>query len=389
MKSLYYRTQKVSTRSLVTLSCVALATVAALEWLKQENSHADRDIMASAAYQTEAAFDSIHCRRVELGHKMLADHDPAGTGMLGPSMSLVTTLPGHLDAKQTSVNPNFAAVAVKFLMDAGARPGDRVAIGCTGSFPALNIAVISAAEAMSLRPVLISSAASSQFGANHPELMWPDIEKSLFEEGMIGTRSLLTSRGGFLDKAAGMTGETKQLLDTALHRSGTEILESESIDDAIDSRIERFMRAAGSEKLSGAYVAYVNVGGGAASVGGTDGNDSLGSGLILPSALGRTAEPIDCVATRFLREGVPVVNMINVVQLAKQHGLAIAPLVRPTVGEADVYASKRYRKTFAAFGILLIVLATSLMVRPPVWLTQTLMNIGFTSRAENEPTWMV
>tara|TARA_R110002049_G_scaffold4601_5_gene32705 strand:+ start:982374 stop:983594 length:1221 start_codon:yes stop_codon:yes gene_type:complete len=406
MKSLYYRSQKISTRSLVMLTCVALATILVVEFWPEENSDVDRDIMTSAAYQTEAAFDSIHCRRVELGHKMLHDQDPAGTGMLGPSMSLVTTLPGHLDAKQTSVNPNFAAVAVKYLIDAGAQPGDRVAIGCTGSFPALNIAVIAAAEAMGLKPVLVSSAASSQFGANHPDLMWPDIEKSLFEEGIIGTRSVITSRGGFLDKAAGMTSETKQLLDAALQRSGTDVLEANSIEEAIDQRMKVFADAVGQKDsagkangLAGRYAAYVNIGGGAASVGGTDGNELLGSGLILPRDLRRIESasrenrkvkgPIDCVAIRFLRDGVPVINMINVVHVAEKHGLAVAPVVRPAVGESNVYASKRYRKWLALAGILFILLVTSLIVRPPMWITRILTELGMTRSTQNEPTWMV
>ena len=389
MKSLYYRSQKISSRSLVLLAVASLATIVAIELCPHENSDVQRDLMTSAAYQTEAAFDSVHCRRVELGHRMLPSQDPAGTGMLGPSMSLVTTLPGHLDAKQTSVNPNFAAVAVKYLSDIGARPGDRVAIGCTGSFPALNIAVIAAAESMELKPVLISSAASSQFGANHPELMWPDIEKALFDEGIIGTRSLVTSRGGFRDKAAGMTSETRKLLDEAMNRAGTPVLECDSFESAIDERMKLFAGAIGNNELRDGYVAYINVGGGAASVGGTVGNDLWGSGVVAPKRLSQIEEPIDSVAARFLADGVPLINMINVVHVAQKHGLAIAPIVRPAVGEGNVYASRRYRKPLALTGILLIILATSLVVRPPVWLTQGMIDIGFIRSAEDEPKWMV
>ena len=389
MKSLYYRTQRISSRSLVVLVIVSLATIAIVEAWPKQNSERIRDVMVSAAYQTESAFDSVHCRRIGLGHRILPNIDPAETGMLGPSMSLVTTLPGHLDAKQTSVNPNFAAVAVKYLTDIGAKPGDRVAIGCTGSFPALNVAVIAAAEQLQLETVLISSAASSQFGANHPEWMWPDIEQSLFDEGVIHTRSIVTSRGGFLDKAAGMTRETKHLLDAALTRSGTPVMESDSIENAISGRVNRFTEQSGCSTLGEGYVAYVNVGGGAASVGGTEGNDQLGSGTIYPKELQGIDEPIDSVAVRFLASGVPVINMINVVHVAGKHGLEIAPTNRPVVGQADVYASRRYRKPLAFAGILLIIIATSLIVRPPIWLNQTLRQFGFARSSDDEPQWMV
>lgn len=389
MKSLYYRSQKISSRALVMLAVLSLLTIVAIELSKKENSVQKRELMTSAAYQAEAAFESLHCRRVEMGHKMLADQDPADTGMLGPSMSLVTTLPGHLDAKQTSVNPNFAAVVVKHLTDVGAQPGDHVAIGCTGSFPALNIAVITAVESMKLRPVLISSAASSQFGANHPELMWPDIERSLFEEGIIRTRSLATSRGGFNDKAAGMTSETKKLIDAALERSGTRVLESDSLQDAIAQRMRLFAEAIGGKEFSRGYVAYINVGGGSASVGGTEGNDIWGSGLIDPEASDRHDKEMDSVAARFLAEGVPLLNMVNVVHLARANAMPVAPTVRPDVGESGVYVDGRYRKSLVIAGILMILFATCAVVKPPEWFTRGLAKAGVVRSSKADPEWMV
>lgn len=189
---------------------------------------------------------------------------------------MVTSLPGHLDAKQTSVNPNFAAVAVRLLIDAGVRPGDRIAIGCTGSLPALNIAVYAAAEALELRPTIISSAASSQFGANEPDLMWPDMEKLLNEEGIFHHRSLMISRGGFRDRCAGMSEDTLQILEASITRSGRPLMDSLDDVDAIQRRMLAYAQAVEDDH----FAAYVNVGGGDASVGGTIGNDILGEGVL-------------------------------------------------------------------------------------------------------------
>jgi poly-gamma-glutamate system protein len=288
-------------------------------------------------------------------------------------MSMVTSLPGHLISKQTSANPNFAAVAVHYLKEAGARSGDHVAVGCTGSFPALNIAVLSAAETMGLKVSLISSAASSQFGANHPQQMWPEMEKRLAEEGVFATRSLAVSRGGFRDNAAGMTDETRAILDAAIDRSGRPHLQCASIDDSITHRMKLYADSAGD---AGRFAAYINVGGGSASVGGTRGNDQLGSGLILPERLRQLDAPIDSVATRFLRSDVPVINMIHVVSLAQQHGLPVAPRARPTVGDGNVYASTRSSKTYAALGIVAILLSTYLIMRPPQWAARSLETIS-------------
>lgn len=391
MRSLYYRSQRISDRALIAIATSTLTALLILNLLPHTVDTATREAMLEAAYRAEACFDTILCRRVDLNHKMLRMHDPARTGMLGPSMSMVTTLPGHLDAKQTSVNPNFAAVAIKLLIDAGVEPGDRIAIGMTGSFPALNIAVLQACEAMQLRPSIISSAASSQFGANHPEMMWPDMEHILFREGLISKRSLATSLGGFRDSAAGMTDETRFLLEDAIARNECVKLESNGLEDSVQKRMNVLNQDSGGEP----FVAYVNVGGGAASVGGTDGNDLWGSGVITTKKLNDLQDTVvdpaelNCVAARFLKSGVPFVNLINAVSLAKRYQLAVAPIERPLVGQANVYQYKTHRRSVAALGIVLILVATWLAVRPPRRLVLRLRRRGWWQDVKDQPQWMV
>lgn len=341
--------------------------------------------MLEAAYRTEAAFDAIACRRADLGQKMLRDQDPNETGMLGPSMSLVTTLPGHLDAKLTSINPNFAAIAVRLLLDAGVQRGDCIAIGMTGSFPALNIAVLQACESMDLRPLIVSSAASSQYGANDPGMMWPDMEKVLYEEGLINQRSLLTSLGGFRDSAAGMTEDTRKLLFDAIKRNQARLLRCETLQESIDKRMDAFLRSAENEPI----MAYINVGGGAASVGGTEGNDVWGSGLIKPSVLKSKTEQPDCVAKRFLERDVPLINMVHSVSMAKQYKLVIAGATAPIIGEAAVYESASYRRWLALLGIVMVLGTTWLAVKPPVFFTEMLHRSRSWNEKNEKPQWMV
>jgi len=386
MKSLYYRSQKISSASLVLVAIASIATIAAVELFPQQNSESRRTLMSLSAQQADAAFHVIHAHRVRAGHRMLRGQDPARTGMIGPSMSLVTSLPGHLDAKRTSANPNFAAVAVHYLLAAGAQPGDEVAIGCTGSFPAINIAVLSAAETMGLKARLVSSVASSQYGANHPELTWPEMERLLVDEGIIHTRSSAVSRGGFRDMAAGMTDDTREVLDSAIARSGLSMLVCDSLSDSIDRRMAIFADPVGTLDR---YAAYVNIGGGSASVGGTAGNDQLGRGLVLPAQHHRTQNPVDSVASRFLADGVPVINMIEVVAMAQEHGLPIAPIERPAVGQGGVYLSPQYHKSLASGGIVFILMLMTCVVRPPLWLSTSLARIGWCRDNVNDAEWMV
>lgn len=416
MKKLYYRPQKISSWSLVFLATCSIIVVVAIRsvparWPSLEKMAGAamqipdlQERMLDASERAEVAFDAIHCRRVQLGHPMLDIHDPADTGMVGPSMSLVTSLPGHLEAKQTSVNPNFAAVAMRLLVDAGVRPGDKIAIGCTGSFPALNIAVYSAAESLECQPVIISSAASSQFGANSPDMMWPDMEKVLYEDGVISLRSLAISRGGFQDRAAGMSDDTRTILEASIQRSGLPLMDSVDDQDAIERRMLTYAQAVEDDT----YAVYINVGGGDASVGGTVGNDTLGEGIIRPTSafspsrlLGAsqvgtvvTADgepsPNDCVAARFLASGVPVINMINAVKLAKQYGLPVASTGIIHAGEGGVYAVADIRRILAVVGIALITLLTLLVVRPPQRLVDAAKKRGwFGDNDKSQPQWMV
>lgn len=407
MKKIYYRPQKVSSIALIGLAVLAVVVVVGLRQLPAQVAGLDQWVgslaglpdlserMVKASQRTASGYEAIREERVRRGHLMLPTHDPAGTGMIGPSMSLVTTLPGHLDAKQTSVNPNFAAVAMRLLVQAGVRPGDRVAIGCTGSFPALNIAVICAAETLGAKPVVISSAASSQFGANAPDLMWPDMESLLVREGIIQSQSEAVSRGGFRDRADGMDDATRELLEAAIVRNQRPLMDSRDDLDAIERRMAVFTDTAAGQT----YAAYVNVGGGDASIGGTVGNDTFGEGVIRPSSwLRGPALPrdpvhrakVDSVAARFLAAGVPVVNLINTVTLARRYALPIASTEPIEVGRGSVFAVADVRRPLAVLAILIVTAATAVVMRPPArWVRFAQRRGWFGPDAARQPQWMV
>ena len=212
------------------------------------------------------------------------------------------------------------------------------------------------------------------------------MERLLAEKGILRTRSSAVSRGGFRDMAAGMTDDTREVLDAAIVNSGLPMLESDSLADSIDRRMMIFADPSGS---LGRYAAYVNIGGGSASVGGTAGNDQLGRGLVAPDQYQRTVKPIDSVASRFLAGGVPVINMIEVVPMAKEYGLPVAPCERPAVGQGAVYLSRQYRKSLASGGIVMILMLMTLIVRPPLWATKGISKMGWRPSDADQAKWMV
>ncbi len=359
MKTLYYRPKKISKNVLISLAAMSLVVMALIELLPATTQEPLQEIKLDAARRADAAMKAIGEKRTELNHLWLPQLDPGKTMMIGPTMSTVTTQVGHLDAKQTSVNPNFAAVVVDMLHQAGVKKGDLIAIGCTGSFPALDIAAYTAAEAMGLKPVVISSATSSQYGANHPDLMWPDMEKLLFEKGLIKTRSIATSIGGVGDRGVGMSEDVLENLLEVIDRNDVPLLREKTLADSVKKRMQLFDEAAGGKP----YKAYINVGGGSASVRGTKGNAVLGNGVMRPGDVDITGVK-DCAALEFLKRDVPFINLINAVELAETYGMVVAPQTAVPVGEGDVYSRTVYRRWWAVAGIGLILAAAWLIMHP-------------------------
>ena len=122
--------------------------------------------------------------RINRGIPIDPHYDWSESGLIGQWRSEVTGAYGNLDAKRTSINPNFAAVVVRLLREAQVEPGQVVAVGFSGSFPALNICVCAALEILDLNPVIVSSVSASQWGANHPDFLWVDMEGELRSGGL-------------------------------------------------------------------------------------------------------------------------------------------------------------------------------------------------------------
>jgi len=135
---------------------------------------------------TQKAFALVGQWRHGLGVAVDPGIDPGLSGLIGLRRSPVTTVHGSLLAKQTTINPNWAAVIVELLQQAGVGRGHRVAVGLSGSFPARNIATLVALQRLEAKAVVIASVGASQYGANVEGLLWPDMERRLRKQGVCG-----------------------------------------------------------------------------------------------------------------------------------------------------------------------------------------------------------
>ncbi len=349
MRRMYWQPCKTSRPVTVGLALLSLAAVALVHVWRTDVPLPHYEAKIDAALRAKLMMAALKEQRLRLGHPIDPELDPAQTGMIGASMSPVTSVEGNLVAKRTSANPNFAAVIVDMLVQAGAQPGDCVAVGCSGSFPALNVCVLAALESLQLRPLIISSASASQYGANFPDFLWIDMERHLFEQGFISARSIACSQGGYEDRGLGMTDDERRLIHDAIQRNGLPLIESGSFTEAIDQRIQLYRHAASGRPIR----AYINVGGGTVSVGRSLGKKMYRPGLnLVPPP---DATQVDSIMTRFMLQDTPVIHLVEVIDLAKRYGLPLAPTVMPEVGESNVY-SGQYNRLLAG-GLLVLLLA--------------------------------
>jgi poly-gamma-glutamate system protein len=216
MTHVYWRPQRVGARALMLVTALAIVALAAVEFIPTRVEQRHYEDKLKAARLAQKAFGVLKTERQRLGIPIDAETDPGESGLVGALMSPVTTNSGHLPAKQTTLNPNWAAVFVGILKAAGLNAGDTVAIGVSGSFPAWNVATFAAVETLKLKPVVIASVSGSQFGANDPRFLWPDMEKLLFDRRVFTFRSVAASRGGLEDRALGLPKDSRALLDEAI-----------------------------------------------------------------------------------------------------------------------------------------------------------------------------
>jgi len=350
MKKLYWRPQRISAKVIILLAAVSVLGLLLVESFKvreKQRYYREKLVASQVAHK---AFMAIKEERTNRGIPINPATDPSRSGLVGMLLSKVTTNTGVLAAKQTTVNPNFAAVFVHLLKRAGVREGDPVALGFSGSFPAINLTVLAAIKAIKATPLIISSVGSSQWGANHPEFMYTDMERVLRRRGVLPYKSLAVSLGGVDDLATGLSPEGQQALGDAIKRNHLVQLEAREVSDNLRQRMALYREGAGGAEIK----AYVNVGGGTTSVGTRVSKRLFKPGL--NRGLPRGAGEIDSVMTRFARQGIPVIHVTKIEKIAQRYGLPLTPKKMPPVGEGKIFIREEYSPLLVG-GVLALILA--------------------------------
>jgi poly-gamma-glutamate system protein len=287
----------------------------------------------AAAALMARSLESIKALRRSKGLPIDRELDPNQTGIIGAEFTPLTTSLGEVDAKRTSANPAFAAVLVKYLSDAGLMRGDVVAIGASGSFPALLLATLSAVRVLELEPVVIYSVGASMYGANLPGFTFVDMLARLRADGLLPYHIAAVSPGGDEDNGTGVLfDDTGTVLMAETRRSGLPVVGGASLAERIQWRLRAYDAAAGGRPVR----CFVNIGGASANFGDTP------ESLALPNGLVRRVASVPASSTRglvfeFASRGVPVVHLLHVAGLARDNHLPYDPIPLTRSGKGGTH----------------------------------------------------
>ncbi len=291
-------------------------------------------MLTAARLMAEATAAVLDCRTAQ--GVQLSPDDVNVTGLIGLPFSPLTTTLGDLAAKRTSTNPNIAALLVQILVEAGAQPGDTIAIGASGSFPALILAVLAATYALDLHPILICSLGASQWGANDPRFTWLAMEDCLVSRGVFpeGHRAVAVSLGGDRDVALELNAELREQLVASIEARGAHFIYQPDLESNVVERLRIYDLHAGGRRIA----AFVGIGGAWADLGETATALALQPGLNLYLS-SSPPDPEEGVSLHMLRRGIPVLHLLNLRGLAARYGLPWDPSPLPRAGEGTPFAT--------------------------------------------------
>ena len=284
--------------------------------------------MVSAAKTMNSAIEEIGAYKKNNNIPAALMTNPTNSGFIGIEFSPITTTLGNLEAKQTSTNPDFAALLVHWLNQLKLNPEQKAIIHASGSFPALSIASIIACETIGIEPIICSSAGASSFGANIPQLTYWDMENYLWKKGIIKHHTQYATPGGNHDNGSSFWEGGMEIIREAAYRNGHILIITNSLEDAIE-RKWNFM-----QKFKPVGV-IINIGGNQAAIGNNKCSLSIPNGLILT--------PLICSASNkglihlFNQENIPVIHFLNIRNIALQNGIAVSPSSFPEPGQSSLY----------------------------------------------------
>ena len=200
------------------------------------------------------------------------------------------------------------------------------------------------------------SIGASNYGANLPGYVLPEMILTAHEAGLLSTLPDLITMGGGGDAGKNMMAyaleeeEDIVAVEAMQERLAAEGLTITWYEEGYEADVLDRM-----ERL-GDVAAFVNVGGNILGMGVNDASLSFGQGL-LPESDPRIT-PKSGLIERYLSLGVPTIHFLNIKQLCAETGIPFDPVAEPAVGASGVYYSRRYSRPAIAASLILALAVT-------------------------------
>lgn len=324
---------KVPVFFIILLAVISVASYILLSTMKQEVEKENYQELVSAAQLMEEGISHLFQHRIDQGFFYQESLDPNQTGLIGEEFNYLTTTVGSLESKRTSTNPDFAALLVELFLTAGLEEGDTVAISASGSFPALLLATLSSCFVLGLEPIIIYSLGSSMYGANILGFTGIEMLELLQKRNILPYQVHGVTLGGGGDHGSGMID--REILVDYLDQLPYLFLIPDDISQSRLMRRELYYEKNKEQEPD----IYVNIGGGAASYGTGTLSLALPSGLIQQNLMGDDGEAL---IFYYLQQGIPVINLINIRQLAQKNNIPVDPIPLPEPGTGPFYFQQSY-----------------------------------------------
>ncbi len=267
--------------------------------------------------------------------------DRFNTGLIGEEYNFITTTLGDLSAKRTTADPNMAAFLVFLLEEAGLKKGDILGCVFSGSFPGLNLAVLTACDAMEIHPVYLCSCGSSTWGANNPELCFPEMAVLLQERGLISTLPALITPGGEKDIGEVPDQDSFDAMWQRVKALGVPVLEEPDMTANVAFK-KALLDEAGIQ-------CFIAVGGNVTALGSSQMASFFGQGILKEeiSSVNRSSGLIEY----YLKEKLPTILLLNIRQLAAEYGFPFDPALQEKIGTGSIYYEQSFPKEILLAGL--------------------------------------
>lgn len=312
----------------------------------------------NAMERMERAEAYIKERIIEKGIE-IEEIDLNKTGLIGPEFTELTTTMGEIGAKRSTLNPEFAAMMIRYFKEAGLKEGDTIAIGASGSFPGLLIATLVASSEMKLDARVIASLGASTYGATRVEYNIYHILEDLKESKEADFSLVGVSMGGEGDKGGGaMEGFlydgskelSYNLSKEEADKTGAVFIYEDTLSESIEKRLEIY-----GEDIK----LFINIGGASTNLGTGSYSLDFPPGLVM--SIDKIPEGKDRgLIFEYMDKGIPVINLLSIKKICQMNSIAFDPIPLPSSSSSVFYSKVTYNPIIiivtllSAFSILLV-----------------------------------